>query len=212
MKSLAVAFSALIALLAPAAAHEVWIERDGDGPARVYLGEPNVPVTEAGDPEFPQLQTPVVFGADPAKPAALTRKTNHIEAAAEPGDVRLRDDSVFEPWEDEGKQAGVIYYARAGRTDTSAKLDLELVPVAAGGDEFVAMFRGQPLVDADIVVITPDYWQKSFKTDAAGKVSVPAMGAGRYLVNVSHTLDETGKVHGKDVAKVMHISTLTFVR
>ena len=35
-------FAALI-LAAPAAAHEIWVERDGNGPARIYLGEPAQP-------------------------------------------------------------------------------------------------------------------------------------------------------------------------
>jgi hypothetical protein len=38
MRFFATTAAALLAL--PAAAHEVWIERDAAGPARVYLGEP----------------------------------------------------------------------------------------------------------------------------------------------------------------------------
>lgn len=30
-----------LCLPAAAAAHEVWVERDGAGPARIYLGEPD---------------------------------------------------------------------------------------------------------------------------------------------------------------------------
>src|SRR3546814_7377782 len=48
-------FAALMAfsfLASPATAHEVWVERDAAGPARIYLGEPADPVPAAGDPEF----------------------------------------------------------------------------------------------------------------------------------------------------------------
>lgn len=50
-------FAALI-LCIPATvhAHEIWIERDGTGPARVYLGEPGEPMPAGGDPEFAKLR------------------------------------------------------------------------------------------------------------------------------------------------------------
>ena len=52
--------SAVLALSIPVAgqAHEVWIERDGTGPARIYLGEPAQPQPAGGDPEFAKLQAP----------------------------------------------------------------------------------------------------------------------------------------------------------
>lgn len=204
---------AALALAAPAAAHEVWVERDGDGPARIYLGEPAQPVLAGGDPELHRLTEPLVFLSDPAQPAATVRRTTHLEAAlAKPGDVRVRDDSIFEPWKSDEGLTGAIFYARAGRSETTAKLDLELVPVSAGADEFTVQFRGQPLVGADITVITPGHWQKTFEADANGRIEVPDMGKGRYILGVSHDEDAAGTVAGKPVARIQHISTLTFVR
>lgn len=205
-------FLAMVAALAavPAAAHEVWVERDAVGPARIYLGEPGDPVPAAGDPEFPKLQKPQVIGA--SNPA-LTRRANHIEAAVTgAGDIRVRDDTVFAPWDGEGGKQGAVFYARAGRSETAAKMDLELVPAAAGADRFTLMFRRKPLPAAKVVVISPERWQKSFETDAAGALAVPELGGGRYLLSASHTEKAPGKVGGQDVASVMHISTLTFVR
>jgi uncharacterized GH25 family protein len=209
MKKAIVIAAALLA--APAAAHEVWVERDATGPARIYLGEPADPVPAAGDPEFPKLQKPQLVGA--AASPALTRRANHIEAAvAGAGDVRVRDDTVFAPWDGEGGKQGAVFYARAGRSETAAKLDLELVPVAAQADRFTLMFRGKPLPAAKVTVISPERWQKSFETDAAGALAVPELGRGRYLLSAAHTEKAPGKVAGQDVASVMHISTLTFVR
>ena len=73
---------ALAALAAPipAAAHEVWVERDASGPARIYLGEPNEAVPDAGDPEFPRLKAPKVSQGT-NKAVATVRPANHIEAA-----------------------------------------------------------------------------------------------------------------------------------
>lgn len=205
---------AVLLLASPAAAHEVWLERDGAGPARVYLGEPAEPVPPGGDPEFAKLKTPVVFTASQDKPAALTRKADHLEAAVSgPGDVRLVDSSVFAPWKgNKGALEGAMFHARAGRSETRTALDLEITPLAPNGDAFVVAYKGKPLADASVMLINPERWSKSFKTDAAGKVTVPTTWDGRYLLAINHTADEPGKVQGQDVTKVHHVSTLTFVK
>jgi hypothetical protein len=200
------------ALAAPAAAHEVWVERDATGPARIYLGEPADPVPPGGDPEFHNLKSPKLVGAPPAA-VALTRRADHIEApVAGGGDVRVRDDAVFAPWKMGEAMQGGIFYARAGRSETAGRMDLELVPVVANGDSFTLMFRGKPLPATKLTVITPDRWQKAFVTDAAGRITVPQQGAGRYLVSASHTEQAPATLGGQPVASVVHISTLTFVR
>lgn len=204
---------AALTMTAPAAAHEIWVERDGNGPARIYLGEPAEAVPEGGDPEFHRLKAPVVFLTDPAQPAATVRRADHIEAAlSQAGDVRVRDDSVFAPWESDEGVTGAIFYARAGRSESAAKLDLELVPVSAGADAFTVRFRGRPLAGADVTVITPGRWQKNFTADEQGRITVPDMGKGRYILGVSHGEKAAGMVAGKPVARLQHISTLTFVR
>ena len=208
MKKLLLAAAAML-IAAPAAAHEVWVERDGTGPARIYLGEPNEAVPANGDPEFPRLQAPRLVGGT----GALTRRANHIEAAVEGTvDVRVRDDAVFAPWAaGEGRQ-GAIFYARAGRAETGHGLDLELVPVAANGDTFTLLFRGKPVPAAKLSIVTPDRWQKGFVTDAGGRITVPRLGRGRYLVSAAHVENAPAKLGGQDVTSVMHVSTLTFVR
>ena len=209
-------FAALMAfsfLALPATAHEVWVERDAAGPARIYLGEPADPVPPAGDPEFSKLTAPRLIADDAAKPAALVRRANHIEAAVTgTGDVRLTDDNVFTPWEAEGgKWEGVVYYARAGRTETRSALDLEIVPTAAGANSFVVNWLGKPLPGAKVTVINADRWQKSFAADDQGRIDVPVTGTGRYLLSASHDVEGARTLGGKEVAKTYHISTLTFV-
>jgi hypothetical protein len=210
-------FAALIALgflASPAAAHEVWIERDATGPARIYLGEPADVVPEAGDPEFPKLKAPKLFQADPSKPAPLVRRANHIEGAvAGTGDLRLTDDNVFAPWEGEGgKWEGVVYYARAGRAEARTVLDLEISPVSANADSFAVSWLGQPLAGAKVTVVNADRWQKSFIADAQGRVTVPVATPGRYLLSVSHDVEGARALGGKTVAKTIHVSTLTFAK
>lgn len=201
-------------IAAPVWAHEVWIERDANGPARIYLGEPAEAVPEGGDPEFPKLRTPRLIGSDSAKPAKLERRANHIEAAvAGPGDVRLTDDNVFAPWQGEGgKWEGVVYYARAGRTEPGTALDLEISPIRPGADTFVVNWLGKPLATAKVTVVNADRWQKGFTADAQGHVQLSASAPGRYLLSVSHNVEGAQTLGGKSVAKTIHVSTLTFVK
>ena len=191
MKAFPLALLALIGLTATAQAHEIWVERDGAGPARIYLGEPGDTLPEGGDPEFEKLKSPKLV---PATQAAQVRKAGYIEVAAPAGDVRVTDDSVFEPWGEDGKKQGVIYYARAGRADTKAVLPLEIVPAAK------------------ILAISPDKWSKSFTTDAQGRVALPINAKGRYIL--SATQEETGSLtlRGAPVATLYHMTTTSFVK
>lgn len=205
---------ALAALAAPipAAAHEVWVERDASGPARIYLGEPNEAVPDAGDPEFPRLKAPKVSQGT-NKAVATVRRGNHIEAALPGGgDVRVQDDAIFDPWKSrEGMQA-VVFYARAGRSEAAEALDFEFVPVAPSADRFSLRFRGQPVPDSHVTIIAPGYWQKTFTSDAKGEVEVPQKGDGRYLLSASHTENAEKKVGDVAVSSVIHTTTLTFSR
>lgn len=206
-----VLYTTLIALAGPASAHEVWLERDGTGPARIYLREIADDVQESD--ETARLKGSTVFTADPAKPASLAQRDGYFEAAVSgKGDVRAYNDNVFAPWTDDGKRNGQVYYARAGRTETSAKLDLELVPVASGSDNFTLLFRGKPLPKSTVTVFSPARWQKPFKTDANGRISVPNQGRGRYILVASTTEDASRQMGGETVARVHHMTTLSYMK
>ena len=198
-----------IACLPPMAqAHEVWVERDGAGPARIYLGEPGDPLPEGGDPEFEKLKAPKLV---PASSAAQVRKAGYIEVAVPAGDVRVIDDSVFDPWGEEGKKEGVIYYARAGRSEAKAGMPLEIVPTAAGANSFTLVRDGKPLAGVKVTAISPDKWSKGFVTDAQGRVTLPIKEKGRYILTA--TQEEKGdlSLRGAKVATLYNIATLTFV-
>ncbi|KEZ18352.1 Nickel uptake transporter family protein precursor [Sphingobium yanoikuyae] len=202
------ALLAIACLPAMAQAHEVWVERDGAGPARIYLGEPGDPLPEGGDPEFEKLKAPKLV---PASSAAQVRKAGYIEVAVPAGDVRVIDDSVFDPWGEEGKKEGVIYYARAGRSEAKAGMLLEIVPTAAGANSFTLVRDGKPLAGVKVTAISPDKWSKGFVTDAQGRVTLPIREKGRYILTA--TQEEKGdlSLRGAKVATLYNIATLTFV-
>jgi len=207
MKKLTIA--ALLLGAAPAVqAHEVWVERDGSGPARIYLGEPAEVLPEGGDPEFEKLKAPKLV---PASTAAQVRKAGYIEVAVPAGDVRVIDDSVFAPWGEEGKKEGVIYYARAGRSETTNAMPLEIAPVKANGNAFALLLDGKPVPAAKITVITPDKWSKSFVGGPDGVVTLPLREKGRYLLSSSREEKGDLSVAGGKVATLYRIATTTFV-
>lgn len=198
----------LLALAAPASqAHEVWIERDGTGPARIYLGEPGEALPEGGDPEFDHLKAPKLV---PASKAPMTRKAGYLEVAVAAGDVRAQDDTVFAPWGSDDKKEGVAYYARAGRSEARAVMPFEIVPVMAGADRFTVVRDGKPMADVAVTIISPDKWSKSVKTDAQGTFSLPVREKGRYILTTSQKDEAGAQTSLGKVAVLHHIATTTF--
>jgi hypothetical protein len=213
MKTLSMALLALVglsplALFSAAQAHDVWVERDGNGPARIYLGEPGDILPDGGDPEFEKLKAPRMI---PASKAAQVRKAGYIEVAAPAGDVRVIDDTVFAPWGEEGKKEGMIYYARAGRTEAKAGLPLEIVPTAANADSFTLLRDGKPVPATKLTVISPDKWTKAFTTDAQGRVTLPLKDKGRFILTATQEQKGDLTLANQKVAMLYHIATLTFV-
>lgn len=201
-------FAALaLCLPATAHAHEIWIERDGTGPARIYLGEPGEPMPAGGDPEFAKLKAPRIL-AHPD--AVLTRRAGFLETKLPPGDVRAWDDTVFAPWGPDGKKEGVVYYARAGRAETQARLPYELTPVTANGSRFMLTRDGKPLSDVAVALYAPDRSKTDLKTDAAGIVETGVAKRGRYLLVAS--VKEAGPVSlpGGIVQTVYRITTTSY--
>lgn len=201
-------FAAWLALPPAAGAHEVWIERDGAGPARIYLGEPALPVPEEGDPEFAKLKAPKLLGSGAGTPV---RRAGFIEVAVPAGDVRAWDDDVFQPWGEEGRKQGVVYYARAGRTEPRAAMPMEIVPVTAHGTRFTLVRDGKPVPATALTVVSPDKWSKVLTTDAAGSVTVPVREPGRYLLSASVKDEGAHQLPGGAVTTIHRIATTTFV-
>lgn len=200
--------AALLGTSTLAAAHEVWIERDGSAPARIYLGEPAEPVPAGGDPEFAKLKVPRLV---PSSRAAMVRRADHIEVATRAGDVRAWDDNVFAPWGPDTKREAVVYYARAGRSEPKAALPFEIVPVTTGADTFTVIRDGRPLADAEVTFVTPAHETRKLRTNARGVVVVPPSGKGRYLLSAAAKDDAERKHGGMTIHTLHHITTTTYI-
>jgi uncharacterized GH25 family protein len=212
-KPLSAAAVAVLCMVGAAQAHFVWIERDGDGQARAYFGEWAEGIREKTGGLLDRIKSPRAFLTDPTKTLALERRADCLEIAlAGGGDVRLVEEGL--PPRDDTRAGGktkTVFYAKAGRLDTRAVLDLELVPVAANSPTFTLLLRSQPLAKAEVKVYGPPKWEKSLRTDEQGRVTLQTPWAGRYVVEVVHVEEKPGGAVGESYDRLRHVSTVSFV-
>jgi len=205
---------AKLSLASSAQAHFVWLERDGEGPARAYFGEWIDDIREKTGGLLDRFKTPRAFVGAGTEPLPVKRNQNNLEINAKGrGDVRLVDDTI-PPREDneKGGSTKTIYYAKAGRAETAARLDLELVPTAPNANTFVLLFFAAPLPKAELTIIGPSKWEKPLVTDAQGRITLPTPWAGRYVLEVTHFDEKTGGSGNEKFNRTRHISSLSFVQ
>jgi len=203
----------LLALSENAQAHFVWLEREGEGPARAYFGEWIDDIREKTGGLLDRFKAPRAFLGTSNDLLPVKRNENNLEFNAKGrGDVRFVDSSV--PAREDKEKGGAtktIYYAKAGRAETAAKLDLELVPTAANGNTMVLIFLGAPLPKAELTIIGPPKWEKPLVTDEQGRVTLPTPWIGRYVLEVTHFDEKAGGSGDEKFNRTRHISSLSFV-
>jgi hypothetical protein len=205
---------ALLALDETVHAHFVWLERDGDGPARAYFGEWIDDIREKSGGLLDRIKAPRVFLGANSEALPVKRNENNLEITVKGrGDLRLMENSMA-PREDKekGGTTKTIYYARGGRTEPAGKLDLEIVPVKPNDDKFVVLFAGSPLAKTEVTVSGPPKWEKRLTTDDQGRIAVPTPWAGRYVLEVVHFDEKPGVSGNETFSRVRHISSLSFVQ
>lgn len=197
-----------------ASAHELWLERDANGPVRVYLGEPDEGVLETGETITALAPTTQVFTGDRSATAKVVAREDHLEAAvSERGDVRSYNGDVWKPWKDEqGRYTAALMQARAGRTESKAVLDYELVPVTANSNRFTLLFKGQPVAAHEVTLLDPNRQVLKLKTDGQGIVDVPVKGKGRFILASGYQTPGNGyEVAGQKMDTLYYGTTTSFV-
>jgi len=182
-------------LVSTVQAHYVWLERDGDGVTRVYFGEWQRDIREKTGGLLDRIKTPRAFAASADRELLIRRRTDHLEIASKgAGDLRLVENGIS-PREDKEKGGATrtIYYAKAGRLETAAKLDLELVPTTSKGNIFAILFRGAPLPKTSVTVYGPPKWEKPLDTDEQGRITVSTPWSGRYVLEVVYFEQKPGE-------------------
>lgn len=199
-----------VSLLATARAHFVWLERDAaTGDTAAYFGEWAAGLRETQEGYLKLIAAPKAFATD-GKDLAVTRKNDRLAIAADgvTGDLRLTN--LYFP--EKAKNLS-LYQAKLGRTETAAnaRFALELVPVAADSNSFTLLLNGAPLADADVVLFTSSGWNRTFKTDAAGKVTIETPWSGLAVIEVGHVEKKAGEHEGRAYEGIRHVFTLSFI-
>ena len=204
----------MVCMVGAAQAHFVWLEYDGNGPARAYFGEWAEDVREKTGGALDRIKTPHAFVASSQDPLPIERRADHLEIALKSdGDIRLIESGM--PPRDNQREGGktrTVFYATAGRSETMGKLDLELVPTTANSNTFVLLFRGAPLAKTNVTVLGPPKWEKPLRTDEQGRITVPAPWAGRYVLTVVYVEDKAGNAGSENFDRTRHVATLSFVQ
>lgn len=206
------AFGALALLVAlPAAAHQVWLERHGQT-VHVYFGEPIDNVRERAGGYLDYIAAPRAFTIDASTTLPVTRQADRLDVTLPAGaiDARLVEDGVAPYGRPETGRIKPIFLAREGRTETRGVMELELVPVTAGGNVFTLMLRGQPLPRSEVSIVAPPRWERRLRTDAEGRVTVETPWAGRYIAEAVHVEERAGGEGEGSYVRTRLVSTLSF--
>jgi len=197
-----------------AQAHQIWLERDAAGPTRIYVGDAD-DAADSGTEVAKLAPNTQVFSGDHKELGKLVVTEDHLEITPTiNGDLRLINNLVWQPWKTkEGLTKAAVFTARVGRNETRAVTDYELVPIAANSNQFTLVFKGQPVADKRVTVVSPYKWTKNLKTDKAGRVDVPVRDKGRYVLISTHDADAAGEVEigGQKIQKLGYTTTLSFI-
>jgi len=204
----------ILSLINTAQAHYVWLEREGEGSAYAYFGEWVDDIREKAGGLLDRIKSPRAFLGNSTTPLPIKRHEDKLEIVVQgQGDLRLVENSMA-PRDDaeKGGKTRTIYYAKAGRAETTAKLDLELVPTTADGNTLVLLFYGVPLGKTEVTVIGPPKWEKHLTTDDHGRIDMPTPWSGRYVLEVTHFEAKAGNSDNEKFDRTRHITSLSFVQ
>ena len=200
-------------LVGSAAAHSIWVEREGDG-ARIYFGEFDENLRE-GSPGLLDRLKPEAKVAGTDKALKLDKQATFFAVAG----PLAKDDSVVAEtvsiYERKGDKPTKVLNRLAARTVADFKEQapvntLDIVPAGKPG-LFKVFYQGKPLAKAKAELIAESGWKREFKTDEQGAFEAPLPWRGSYVIEVAHTDATPGKLGEEAYDSARSASTL-FVR
>lgn len=177
----------------------VWLERDAES-ARAYLGE-------LGRERLPPagLLSPRATLADGKALPLEAGADRYAIAVGAGGDLRFVASRAA------GDGSLSYFQAKAGRSETKAVNDLELVPTTPGGNTFKLIWKGGSVAASQVNVMTSAGWSRTLKpTGSDGTVTLDTPFPGLYLLAVTVRVNGDVTVDGKKYEDVRHTATLSF--
>jgi hypothetical protein len=186
-----------LSFTATASAHQIWLEREGDG-LRIYFGEFDENLREASPGLLDRLNPQAKLAA--GDKALKVDRTAGFFAVS--GTVGADDSVVGEDVriaEHRGSERPVRVLARLGARyvadfkELAPVNTLDVVPAGRAG-AFKVFYQGKPLAKAKLELIAESGWKREFKTDEQGTVEASLPWRGTYVVEVEHADARPGKL------------------
>jgi hypothetical protein len=200
-------------LIGSAAAHSIWIEREGDG-ARLFFGEFDENLREASPGLLDRLNPQAkVAGSD--KPLKIDKVAGFFAVASPLG----KDDSIVAEnvaiTERRGDKPTKVLSRLGARTVADFKEQapvntLDIVPAGKPG-LFKVFYQGKPLAKAKAELIAESGWKREFKTDEQGTFEAPLPWRGGYVIEVQHS-DATPGKQGEEAYDSVRCASTLFIR
>jgi Domain of unknown function (DUF4198) len=197
-------------LIGGAAAHSIWVEREGDG-ARLYFGEFDENLREGAPGLLDRLKPEAkVAGSD--KPLKLDKQATFFAIAG----PLAKDDSIVAEnvavTERRGDKPTKVLNRLGARHVVDFKEQapvntLDIVPAGKPG-LFKVFYQGKPLAKAKAELIAESGWKREFKTDEQGVFEAALPWRGGYVIEVQHTDATPGKLGEEAYDSVRCASTL----
>lgn len=200
-------------LIGSAAAHSIWVEREGDG-ARIYFGEFDENLRE-GSPGLLDRLKPEAKVAGSDKALKLDKQATFFAVAGPFG----KDDSIVAETvavsERRGDKPTKVLNRLGARYVADFKEQapvntLDIVPAGKPG-VFKVFYQGKPLAKAKAELIAESGWKRDFKTDEQGVFETTLPWRGGYVIEVAHTDATPGKL-GEEAYDSSRSASTLFVR
>jgi uncharacterized GH25 family protein len=216
--------------LGTAHAHHLWIEQDASQ-AKVYFGEFAENLREASPGRLDRFGAPTAskhsVKTSTAQPVQLSKTVDGfaLPAFAALGESLLAQDLAYpiaerkEPGAKEGDKPSRVLYVPAARlvadyTRQAPQLSLDIVPTGVQEKDKAQVqvfFKGQPLVKANVEVLSAAGWSQSLRSDEQGLLQVRLPWRGTYVLQVKHTAGPG--VRGLDAYdKASYVTSLTVMQ
>lgn len=189
--------------------HYIWIEPESPNQANLYFGEWHNGEVETEDRRLSRIQANNITPSTHIQ--SIDRRHDHIAIhLKQPGDFAITEAQSPRIKKNRTDSVRHVLLARTGRNHTQSWLEFDLTPTVKDSQTFTLTYQGKPLAKSRVTVMAPNRWQKSFKTDQNGQITIQTPWKGFYLLKAKYIDNQPGKVGQKPYDQTEYNLTLTF--